>query len=420
MKIKNLVWFFSLLVSMSVSSVIDVEAVDLSDSDWEHESSDEESGNCGKFKEIGRLDTESNRLKRRFYELNEDYNKGMKLPFDRNKLYGEMSEIVRRLSEIVNELESKYSTEGLPGAFKMLLNEIIANNREIKEKFEYIDNYQTLSGWYSPKNYNEVSQRTKSIKGDFFKCLGDYRAAEGEGDQVGQETLEKKLLYLQAEFFGYMENFEDRIKKEVVYVPERFLDLLESMQKDYDEIQTSLPFIQSVNNWYTQNNYDEVFNRAKVIKEEFDNCLTQYAVTEDQEDQEVLKRTLEFLKEQFHEHMNVFENRLNVETGEVPKQFLDLLESMQKDYDEIQTSLPFRQSVDNWYTQNNYDEVFNRAKVIKEEFDNCLTQHAVTEDQEVLKRTLEFLKEQFHEHMKVFENRLNVETGEVPKQFLDL
>ena len=323
---------------MSVSSVIDVEAVDLSDSDWEHESSDEESGNCGKFKEIGRLDTESNRLKRRFYELNEDYNKGMKLPFDRNKLYGEMSEIVRRLSEIVNELESKYSTEGLPGAFKMLLNEIIANNREIKEKFEYIDNYQTLSGWYSPKNYNEVSQRTKSIKGDFFKCLGDYRAAEGEGDQVGQETLEKKLLYLQAEFFGYMENFEDRIKKEVVYVPERFLDLLESMQKDYDEIQSSLPFRQSVDNWYTQNNYDEVFNRAKVIKEEFDNCLTQHAVSEDQEDQEVLKRTLEFLKEQFHEHMKVFENRLNVETGEVPKQFLDLLESMQKDYDEIQAS----------------------------------------------------------------------------------
>lgn len=230
---------------MSVSSVIDVEAVDLSDSDWEHESSDEESGNCGKFKEIGRLDTESNRLKRRFYELNEDYNKGMKLPFDRNKLYGEMSEIVRRLSEIVNELESKYSTEGLPGAFKMLLNEIIANNREIKEKFEYIDNYQTLSGWYSPKNYNEVSQRTKSIKGDFFKCLGDYRAAEGEGDQVGQETLEKKLLYLQAEFFGYMENFEDRIKKEVVYVPERFLDLLESMQKDYDEIQAS--FLRAIN-----------------------------------------------------------------------------------------------------------------------------------------------------------------------------
>ncbi|MGK0552943.1 hypothetical protein ACSFCG_13125, partial [Enterococcus faecalis] len=75
----------------------------------------------------------------------------------------------------------------------------------------------------------------------------------------------------------------------------------------------------------------------------------------------------------------------------MPKQFLDLLESMQKDYNEIQTSLPFIQSVDNWYTQNNYDEVFNRAKVIKEEFDNCLTQHAVTEDQEVLKRTLEFL-----------------------------
>ncbi|MGK0552856.1 hypothetical protein ACSFB8_12470, partial [Enterococcus faecalis] len=47
---------------------------------------------------------------------------------------------------------------------------------------------------------------------------------------------------------------------------------------------------------------------------------------------------LEFLKEQFHEHMNVFENRLNVETGEVPKQFLDLLESMQKDYEEIQAS----------------------------------------------------------------------------------
>ncbi|MGK0677168.1 hypothetical protein ACSFB8_12605, partial [Enterococcus faecalis] len=110
-----------------------------------------------------------------------------------------------------------------------------------------------------------------------------------------------------------------------------------------------------------------------------------------------MKRTLEFLKEQFHEHMKVFENRLNVETGEVPKQFLDLLESMQKDYEEIQTSLLFIQSVNNWYTQNNYDEVFNRAKGIKEEFDNCLTQYAVTEDkedQEVLKRTLEFLKEQ--------------------------
>ncbi|MGK0552944.1 hypothetical protein ACSFCG_13130, partial [Enterococcus faecalis] len=71
-------------------------------------------------------------------------------------------------------------------------------------------------------------------------------------------------------------------------MPKQFLDLLESMQKDYNEIQTSLPFRQSFDNWYTQNNYDEVFNRAKVIKEEFDNCLTQYAVTEDQEDQEVL------------------------------------------------------------------------------------------------------------------------------------
>ncbi|EKZ0165482.1 hypothetical protein QUO97_002761, partial [Enterococcus faecalis] len=327
MKVKNLVCFFSLLVSMSVSSVIDVEAVDLSDSEWEHESSDEENDNCGNFREIGRLHTKSTRLKRRFYELKEDYNKGMKLPFDRNKLYGEMSEIVRILSDIVNEVNElePHSTEGarLPGAFKMLFNEIIANNREIKEEFEYIDNYQTLSSWYSPKNYNEVFQRTKSIKGDFFKCLGDYRAAEDDGDQVAQETLEKKLLNLQAEFFCYMGNFEDRIKKEVVYVPERFLDLLESMQKDYDEIQSSLPFRQSGGNWYTKNNYDEVFNRAKDIKEEFDNCLTQYAVLEDKEEQEALKRTSEFLKEQFHEHMNVFENKLNSETGEVPKQFLD-------------------------------------------------------------------------------------------------